>query len=131
MTSSLPDMTTYIIANGVDTTLTPAWTQSVTGQNCLSTATLQFLNTVTNKYIVDNTGQATINKPYEFVKSFSTTTGELVINTKNFLKYANRSDFKAKLTIILPESISTATSIDYYFSIRIQTACYENSLQIT
>ena len=111
----MPDVTTYII-NAADKTLTPNFSAVVAStENCITQASLEFFNTVTNKYVIDNTGLMTAGTPYEYVKSFSQRVGTLVINTTNIAKYAIERSYQLRISVWLTESIATAKSVDYYF----------------
>lgn len=85
--SELSASTTYIIG-AVDITLAPHISILTTGEGCISSATLSFLDSATNKYVQDNTGLVTSGTPYAFTKSFSTIDGVLVVNTSDIAKYA-------------------------------------------
>ena len=54
-TAELDKVTTYIIGSG-DKTLTPKFTESVSGESCTSDAKLEFIDPATSSYVVDNDG---------------------------------------------------------------------------
>lgn len=99
-------------------------------EGCLSTANLDFLDSTTNAYILDNDGIITMGSP-NFVNSFDQTTGALVINTSDVSKYAIKSTYKLKITITLPESTAANNKVEYYFELIIQHKCANNQLSLT
>jgi hypothetical protein len=133
--AELPATTTYIIGSA-DTILMPSYNILNVIDGCLSVATLEFVDTVTNQYIVDNTGATTAGTPYDFVKQpapsgFSTTTGQLTVNTSNVAKYSISKTFQVRIIINLPESISLSNTVQYYFSVTIQNGCANDILTLT
>lgn len=94
-----------MIGSSGDKTFTPDFTSANSADSCTVGATLEFLNPSTNTYIMDNDGTQTTGTPYEFVKSFSLSSGALVINTSNNSKYGLRKQFHIRISIKLPESL--------------------------
>lgn len=118
--SELPEITTYVINTPVST-LTPNFTPAVAAlQGCITASSLEFFNTVTNKYILDNTGRITTGWPIEWVNSFSTTVGILGILTTNIPKYSIEKFYQMRITVWLTESIVPDKSVDYYFQVIIK-----------
>lgn len=109
-TAELPTSTTYIIGSG-STTLSPAHQILIaSSEGCLSSATLNFFDTGTSNYVTDNNGSTTMGTP-NYVNSFSTTNGVLVINTSDVAKYAIQKNYKIRLILSLPESVSANKSV--------------------
>ena len=136
MTSELADTFTYVIGSGDSTAITPLYTPSVLSTHgCTITATLSFFDPVRNKYIQDNTGLVTTGTPWEFVKTFQTTTtnvGVLVLNTTNVAKFSNTKDFLVKINIAIPEATGvTSVQLDFFFKITVKHACADNVLSIS
>jgi len=114
-TSELAQVTTHIIGDPVDTVLTPLFTLSVgVIENCISVANLSWLNTYLDTYNIDNDG--TGSPMHAFVKSFDTPSrGVLTVSTNDIAKYSIQKEFYMRITINLPESITTQNVITYPF----------------
>lgn len=61
-----------------------------------------------------------------FVSSFDQTTGALVINTSDAIKYGIQSIYKLKIVIALPESMNASKSVEYFFELIIRHRCANN-----
>ena len=128
--AELAESTVHII-DAADTSLTPDFTILTTTHNCISSATLNFLDTVTNKYVQDNTGTTITGSPYAFTKTFSTTNGALVVSTSDIAKYAIQKNFKAMITVTLTESLTASSKLVYYFEVIIRHKCALNELTLS
>lgn len=61
-----------------------------------------------------------------FVNSFDQTTGALVINTADAIKYGIQTIYKLKIIISLPESTAASNSVEYFFELIIRHKCANN-----
>ena len=111
----------YVISSGNSATKTPTITHLYTA--CAIQYDLYYFDDSEDIWIKDNTATT-----LDFT-TFSTTTGDLVVNTAD-PKYSIQTIFSLKIVVTIPDSISSADLIEVEdrFKVTIKDACADNTL---